>query len=125
MNRQKHLETILVLVLALVVFYWLKHVKSPETAKYILLAAVIVGLIGVFIPSLADKIHWAWMKLAHAMGWVMSKVILTLVFFVFLLPMALAKKFFGKPTVQMKPGATSYYKERNFVYTKESLENVW
>lgn len=125
MNRQKHLETILVLVLALVIFYWLKHVKSPETAKYILLAAVVVGLIGVFIPALADKIHWAWMKLAHAMGWVMSKVILTLVFFVFLLPMALAKRFFGKPSVQMKAGAKSYYKERNFVYTKESLENVW
>ena len=125
MNRQKHLETILVLVLALLVFYWLKHDKSPETAKYILLAAFIVGLIGVFIPALADKIHWAWMKLAHAMGWVMSKVILTIVFFVFLFPMAMAKKFFGKPSVQMKAGGNSYYKERNFVYTKESLENVW
>ena len=86
MNRQKHLETILVLVLALLVFYWLKH----------------------------DK-----------MGWVMSKVILTVVFFVFLFPMAMAKKFFGKPSVQMKAGGNSYYKERNFVYTKESLENVW
>ncbi len=104
MNRQKHLETILVLVLALLVFYWLKHVKSPETAKYILLAAFIVGLIGVFIPALADKIHWAWMKLAHAMGWVMSKVILTIVFFIFLLPMALAKKAFWKTQCSNESG---------------------
>lgn len=125
MNRQKHLETILVLVLALGVFYWFSHIKRPETAKYILLAALILGLIGVFLPSIADKIHWAWMKLAHAMGWVMSKVILTIVFFVFLFPMAMIVKIMGKSNVKMKAGGNSYYKERNFLYDKDSLEHVW
>ncbi len=125
MNRQKHLETILVLVLALGVLYWFSHIKRPELAKYFLLSALILGLIGVFIPFLADKIHVGWMKLAHVMGWVMSKVILTLVFFVFLLPMALIVKLMGKTGVRLKPGGNSYYKERNFLYNKESLENVW
>jgi hypothetical protein len=125
MNRQKHLETILVLVLALGVIYWLSHIKRPELAKYLLLTALILGLIGVFIPSLADKIHWAWMKLAHVMGWVMSKVILTVVFFVFLFPMALLMRVFGKGAVKLKQEGSSYYKNRDFVYDKESLENVW
>ena len=125
MNRQKHLETILVLVLALGVFYWFSHVKKPELAKYLLLSALILGLIGVFIPLLADKIHWAWMKLAHVMGWVMSKVILTLVFFVFLLPMAVVVRLMGKGNVKLKPSGASYYKERNFLYDKDSLEHVW
>jgi hypothetical protein len=125
MNRQKHLETILVLVLALGVFYWFSHVKRPELGKYLLLSALILGLIGVFIPFLADKIHWAWMKLAHVMGWVMSKVILTLVFFVFLVPMALLMRVLGKGNVQLKAGGKSYYKERNFLYDKDSLEHVW
>jgi len=125
MNRQKHLETILVLVLALGIFYWFSHEKRPELGKYLLLSALILGLIGVFIPFLADKIHWAWMKLAHVMGWVMSKVILTLVFFVFLVPMALLMRVFGKANVQLKAGGKSYYKERNFLYDKDSLEHVW
>lgn len=125
MNRQKHLETILVLVLALGIFYWFTHEKRPELGKYLLLSALILGLIGVFIPFLADKIHWAWMKLAHVMGWVMSKVILTLVFFVFLVPMALITRMLGKGNVQLKAGGTSYYKERNFLYDKDSLEHVW
>ena len=93
--------------------------------KYLLLAALILGLIGVFIPWLADKIHWAWMKLAHVMGWVMSKVILTVVFFVFLLPMALLVRALGKGNVRVKRGGTTYYTSRDFLYTKESLENVW
>jgi len=125
MNRQKHLETILVLVLALGVIYWFSHIKRPELGKYLLLAALILGLIGLFIPSLADKIHWAWMKLAHAMGWVMSKVILTIVFFVFLFPMALIMRALGKGSVKMKQGGNSYYKNRDFLYDKESLEHVW
>ncbi len=125
MNRQKHLETILVLVLALGIFYWFSHEKRPELGKYLLLSALILGLIGVFIPFLADKIHWAWMKLAHVMGWVMSKVILTLIFFVFLVPMALIVRMLGKGNVQLKAGGTSYYKERNFLYDKDSLEHVW
>ena len=125
MNRQKHLETILVLVLALGIFYWFSHEKKPELGKYLLLSALILGLIGVFIPLLADKIHWAWMKLAHVMGWVMSKVILTLVFFVFLVPMALIVRMMGKGNVKLKADGASYYKERNFLYDKDSLEHVW
>jgi hypothetical protein len=125
MNRQKHLETILVLVLALGIFYWFSHEKRPELGKYLLLSALILGLIGVFIPFLADKIHWAWMKLAHVMGWVMSKVILTLVFFVFLVPIALLMRALGKGSVKLKAGGNSYYKERNFLYDKDSLEHVW
>ncbi len=126
MNRQKHLETILVLVLALGVFYWFSHEKKPELGKYLLLAALVLGLIGLFIPMLADKIHLGWMKLAHVMGWVMSKVILTVVFFVFLFPMAMIVKAMGKSSIKMKSGGSkSYYKERNFLYDKDSLEHVW
>lgn len=120
MNREKHLETILVLVLALGVFFWL----TDKT--YLLLAAGILAFIGIFIPFLADKIHWAWMKLAHLMGYVMSKVLLTLIYVVVLLPLSFLSRTFGnKNGIRLKPGAQSYFKDRNFTYTKENLENVW
>lgn len=125
MNRQKNLETILVLVLALGVFYWFTYEKKPEMGRYLLIAAFVLGLIGLFIPWLADKIHWAWMKLAHVMGWVMSKVILTIVFFVFLFPVALLSRAFGKGGIKMKSGGSSYYTERNQLYEKQHLEQVW
>jgi uncharacterized membrane protein YcgQ (UPF0703/DUF1980 family) len=120
MNRVKHLETILVLVLALGVFFWLSH------KTYLLLAAGIFAFIGIFIPFIADKIHLAWMKLAHIMGYVMSKVLLTLVYVVVLLPLAFLSRIFGnKNGILLKPGAQSYFKDRNYTYTKESMENVW
>lgn len=119
-SKQKSLETMLVLVVACVVFYWLTH------NKYLLIAAMVLGGIGIFIPWLAGKIHWAWMKLAHVMGYVMSKVVLSIVFFIFMIPIAaLSRLFTRNKSVQMKAGATTYFKERNFTYDKESLENVW
>lgn len=119
-SKSKVLETILVLVLACGVFYWFSK------NNYLLLAAAIIGGVGLFIPAAARGIHWAWMKLAQGMGYVMSKVILSIVFFVFMIPIAALSRLFTKnKTVQMKAGAPSYFKERNFTYNKESLENVW
>lgn len=120
MNRSKPLETILVLMLACGVIYWWFG-KNP----YLLLAAGILGFVGLFIPLLAEKIHRAWMKLAEGLGFVMSKLILTIVFIVILVPVAAAARLFRKKTMTMKRSSTTYFKERNFTYNKESLENVW
>ncbi|MEO6453485.1 MAG: SxtJ family membrane protein [Ginsengibacter sp.] len=120
MNKEKHLETILILVLALGIFFWITH------KPYLLLIAGILAFIGVFIPLLAGKIHWAWMKLAHVMGYVMSKVLLTLVYVIVLLPLSFISRILGKKNgIRLKPGAKSYFTDRHFTYTKESLENVW
>ncbi len=91
-----------------------------------MLVASILASIGNFIPFLAVKIHWAWMKLAHVMGFIMSKVLLTIVYVVVLLPLSILAKAFGsKNGVRLKPGIGSYFIDRNFTYTKESMENVW
>lgn len=117
MERTKHLETIVVLVLAMIIVYmvWLK--------PWMLWVAITLGAIGVFIPYLAGKIHWAWMKLAHAMGYVMSKVMLTLVYTLVVIPMGFFSR--KKITMQLKSGTASYFRERNYTYKKEDLENVW
>lgn len=122
MERNKHLETILVLVIALlVVFIFFNH------HRYWVWGAVALAAIGVFIPYLAGKIHWAWMKLAHAMGYVMSKVMLTLVYVLVVVPMGIFSR--KKITMQLKQLKTSnnasYFRERNYTYKKEDLENVW
>lgn len=119
MNRTKVLETILVLVLALGVLFW--FTKNP----WLLLAAAILGVIGLILPGLAWQIHWGWMKLGEGIGFVMSRVILTLIFFIVLVPVAFLSRLAGKKTITMKPDGKYYFKDRNVTYTKESMENVW
>jgi len=117
--RVKALETILVLVLALLTGYYFH--KSP----YWLVAAAVLIAIGLLIPALAEMIHVGWMKLGEGMGFITSKIILTLIFFVMLVPLSWIAARFRKPVMKMKPGAGSFFKSRNVTYTAKSMQDLW
>lgn len=119
MKNQKSLETILVLVLAQIIIFLV-------TRRLLwLYTGVALGVLALLIPVLADKIHYAWMKLAHILGYITSRIILTLIFFLVLFPLTLLSKFSSRHAMELKRRRTSTFKERNYTYTPESLENVW
>jgi hypothetical protein len=117
--KVKYQETCLVIMTGLLVFWFVYQVKVLVTI------AVAIGIIGAFIPSIAKWIHWAWYKLADVMGWVMSKVLLSAIFFLFLFPIALIYRMFSKDTLQLKRKTDSYWTKRSHKYTSKDLEHVW
>lgn len=118
-SKDKHYGTILVFVLVLIIFFFVyKNVK-------LLYIAVGLGAIALLIPALSRLIHKLWMKFAELLGFVMNKVILGIVFFVFLTPIAFLSRLFRKNTLKMQKNTTSYFSDRNFTYTKKSLEQLW
>ena len=121
MKREKHLETILSIILGLAVIYW------GTKNRYLLPAIVIIAAIGLFSSYLTEKIHWLWTKLSHVMGMVMSKILLSVIFFVFLFPIAVLSRLFSKKdSMQLKKASCpSYYVARDHGYTAEDLENPW
>jgi len=118
-GRYKELETILVLVLASVALYW--HYKNP----LFLLIALITGLTGLFVPAAGSVIHWLWMKLAEGLGFVMNKIILTVIFVFIVIPLGWLSGKTGRSSVKLKAGGATYFRERNHVFTKEDMENPW
>ena len=120
-NRQKNLETCLVIATGLLLF-WLIYEAKP-----LIIAAFVIGLIGVFFDTVAGWITWVWYKIAEVMGGIMSKVLLSLVFFGFLAPIAFLYRIFNKDTLQLKKkGNTgSYWTERSHTYQKKDLEQMW
>lgn len=123
LTREKELETILTICVAMVVIF----LFSKQHHKYWLTIGVVLGLIGMFSKYLTAKIALAWMKLAEGMGAVSSKVILSIVFFVFLFPIAMLSRMFGsKSSLQLKkPEGNSFYFIRNHKFEAKDLENVW
>jgi hypothetical protein len=117
--RVKTLETILVFILALLIGYYFN--KHP----YWLVAAAALACTALLFPALAQMIHTGWMKLGETMGLITSKIILTLIFFVVLVPLSWLAARFRKPVMKMKPGAGSVFKSRNFTYTAKSMEDMW
>ena len=95
--------------------------------RYLLYAGTAVGAITLLWPALAQWIGWCWYKLAEGLGYVNSRVLLTLVFFGFLLPVATLYRLFNRDMLSLKSGRTdkSLYKERNHTYAADDLTNVW
>ena len=121
MKREKHLETILSIVLGLGVIFWITK------NKYLPPVIVFLAAIGLFSNYLTEKIHWLWMKLSHVLGAVMSRVLLSAIFFLFLFPLALLARLFSKKdSLQLnKRTDASYYTTRNHQYVAGDLENPW
>ena len=55
-----------------------------------------------FLPRILAPVEWAWMKLAHLLGMVMTRVILTMTFYLVITPMGLLVRLLGKDLLKMK-----------------------
>lgn len=122
MKRERTLETMLVITVGLLVLYLI--FKKP----WLLTASVVLGVIGIFSDWLSEKITLGWMKLAEVLGRINAAVLLSLVFFLFVTPIAFLRKLFSKSDLlrlRNARQAASVYEERNHAYEAKDLENPW
>lgn len=119
-KKTEPIKTVLTIVTGFIVVF------LATKMKWALTTAVIVGLVGLFSTYLSEKIDFLWMKLAQVLGYIMPNILLSVVFFVFLTPMALlARVFKKKDSLQLKDPGASCYITVDKVFTKESLETPW
>jgi hypothetical protein len=117
--KEKHVSTALVFTLVAIVLYLIyRHI-------YFLYGGLVFGCIGLFFRWLSEKIHQGWMFIAEMIGAVMSKVILTVVYFIFLVPLAFMSKLFRKTAFDKSPQSESYFTERMKTYTPADLQDPW
>lgn len=120
MDITEKVKAQLVIVTGLVVLYFIT--KSP----WFLYGAAAVGVLSLAIPAVGDLIVKAWFKLAEVLGNINGKVILSILFFVFLFPIALLYRMSAKNPLAIKhTDDASFYTERNHLYTKEDMEDAW
>ena len=122
--------------------------KSPdhnalETMAVLAFAAMAVGLffkitallyialcllfIGIFIKGFSIFIAGAWLKFSKILGGISTRVVLTVIYYVFLTPIAFMYKLFHRDFISLKrhaPGIT-YWNERNYNYIPKDFENPW
>jgi len=68
-------------------------------------------LLGLAVPALLGPLYRVWMLLAFALGFVMTRVLLTLVFFLVVTPIGLLRRALGHDTMRRRrdPSATTYW----------------
>lgn len=116
-------QTILVMITG---FLLLGYV-FPSIGKYFYFLAFIVGMLSLISPIIRDSIIWGWGKVSYALGWFNGKVLLSIVFFLFLTPIAFLYRIFRKKDTLMlnRPPDNTAFVERNHAFTPHDLENPW
>jgi hypothetical protein len=119
-QSQDRFKTILVIVTGLLALAWIFDI--PMLGK----VALGTGVISIFIPAGAQAIEWLWLKLAMALGWINSRILLSIIYFVFLLPIAWLSRLFTKDPLALKKNKrSSLFITRDHLYTGKDLENIW
>ena len=76
--------------------------KEKEFFQLFLTIGIVLFATGIVIPVLLKPAYWAWMVFATLLGWVMTRVILTLLFYVIITPIGLIGRSFGKLFLDLK-----------------------
>ena len=66
-----------------------------------IIALTFVGL-GLIIPVVLKPLYFVWMTFAAILGWVMTRVILSLVFYLIITPIGLLTKLLGEDFLALK-----------------------
>jgi hypothetical protein len=94
--------------------------------NWALLVALIIGLIGISSTFLSKHIEFLWTKLAWLLGLIVPNILLSAIFYLFLFPIALLSKVFGKnDSFKLKNNADTVFVTSNKQFDERSFEKPW
>lgn len=94
--------------------------------KWFLIVSVLVGLLGVISEKISMLIDFLWMKLTKILSYAIPNILLSLVFYLFLFPLAVLSKLFGKrDTMNLKNRHISLWKTYDKTINNEYFEKIW
>jgi hypothetical protein len=90
--------------------------------------AMIALVVDMTVPRLYRPVAVLWLGLSHLLGTVVSKILLTLVFFGVVTPAGLARKLLGIDSLKLKDfksGDSSVMVVRNHTFTGKDIEKPY
>lgn len=120
-NKQNNSSTtVLTIVVGFAVIFW---ITKMEWALYV---AISVGVLGILSSWLRDQIDFLWGLLAKVLSYIVPNIILSLIFYFFLTPVAFLSKIFGKKDpLKLKNKSDSVYVVEEKTFAPESFEKIF
>jgi hypothetical protein len=99
--------------------------KHKHSGYYFLLIGDILAFFGIFFPIILRPIHKVWMTISILLGWVMTRVILSVLFYLVITPISLIARISGKQFLDLqidKSRASYWEKRKNIPPTRKDYE---
>ena len=103
----------------MLIFVWTEQVWA-------IWIAVMGGGMGALSAKLRTYIDQIWMKLGEILSRVVPPILLTLIFYLILFPVAILSRAFGKKDpFLLKNSRDSFFQDREEQLKKDSFEKMW
>jgi hypothetical protein len=92
----------------------------PALAAVLAILAVTIGPLGVARPRAIRPVFVGWMALAYPVGWVVSRIVMGVVFYLLFTPVSWVFRLIGRDALELKSRstATTYWHSRPNVTDK-------
>jgi hypothetical protein len=126
-NSQARKTALLVGSVLLAIAAWNYHRGRMMIVEVFGIIGALLIVAGLFVPFAARAFHIGWMRLAHALGWLNSRVLLTILFYLVFAPYGFVSRLFGRdPLRRRKRAGDTYWTTRQTTrQTREQFERLF
>lgn len=112
---------VIIVVLFAAFFPWVFDAATMPIWPWVL--AGLLWVPALVMPSVLKPVYTTWMKIGHGIGWVNTRIILGVLFYILVLPMGLFMRLFGKdPMARKRDKSVSSYRIKSISEPKDRLE---
>lgn len=114
------------IVVALFAFFfpWVFDMTSMPRWPWVI--AVLLWVSAMLMPSVLHPIYINWMKIGLVLGWINTRIILGILFYIMILPMGLIMRLLGHdPMVRKKDKAATSYRIQSQSEAKNRMEKPY
>ncbi len=114
------------LLIGLVKYFWIWNwlfERNEKLGLIFILIGIVGGAIGLTGTKLALPLYWVWMGVAFVLGNIMSRVVITLIYYGVITPMSFVARLLGRDKLQLKKRAVqSYWQDISLPHEPEKYE---
>jgi hypothetical protein len=100
-------------IVLLIISGLLMYYNKESYQLIVIIASTFIGL-GLIIPIMLKPFYFVWMTFAAILGWVMTRIILSLVFYFIMTPISFLTRLFGEDFLALKrKNFNSYWNHRD------------
>ncbi|MBA3632057.1 MAG: hypothetical protein H0W58_04480 [Acidobacteria bacterium] len=114
------------LLIGLVKYLWIWNwlfERNEKLGLIFIFIGIVGGAIGLTGTKLALPLYWVWIGIAFVLGNIMSRVVITLIYYGIITPMSFVARLLGRDKLQLKKRAVqSYWQDISLPHEPEKYE---
>lgn len=121
-TKDQSRDTGMAMVLLLLILY----IRTKRDGM--LWAAIVLHVMNMIVPRMYAPIAVVWLGFSHLLGTVMSKILLSILFFGVVTPIGILRRLFGKDSLKLrafKVNKESVMLERNHMFVGRDIEKPY